>query len=51
MLVAGNIEKEFYYQDELLESVVAVLVEMDEQLESEEYLKQVINNCNGEKEI
>ena len=49
MLVAGTIEKEFYYQDELLETTVAMLVEMDEQLESEEYLKKIMSNCNEEK--
>ena len=49
MLVAGTIEKEFYYQDELLETTVAILVEMEEQLESEEYLKKVMSNCNEEK--
>lgn len=52
MLVAGNIEKEFYYQDQLLETIIEVLTEMDEQLESEEYIKKLYQTNNDrEKEI
>ena len=51
MLVAGTIEKEFYFQDELLETTIAILTEMDEQLESKEYLKKVMSSDEREKEI